>query len=40
MLLKLKGRKQTVPFGPYLALGTIVTMLHGQGILDWYLGFF
>ncbi len=29
-----------VPFGTFMALATVVTMLWGQQILDWYLGFF
>jgi leader peptidase (prepilin peptidase)/N-methyltransferase len=33
-----KNRKQAIPFGPFLALGTMVTLLWGQQILAWYLG--
>ncbi len=33
-----KGRKSKVPFGPFLALGTVVTILFGQEILRLYLG--
>jgi leader peptidase (prepilin peptidase)/N-methyltransferase len=40
MLLKVKGRKQTIPFGPFLALGTFLALFWGQMIMDWYLGFF
>lgn len=29
-----------VPFGTFMALATVVTMLWGQGLLNWYLGFF
>ncbi len=29
-----------VPFGTFMALSTVVTMLWGQQIMDWYLGFF
>lgn len=29
-----------VPFGTFMAIGTVVTMLWGQQLLDWYLGFF
>jgi len=32
------NRKMKVPFGPFLALGTVVSILAGQGILDAYLG--
>ncbi len=31
------GRKTRVPFGPFLSLGCLITMLYGQEILDWYL---
>jgi len=34
-----KGR-DPIPFGPFLALGCMVTVLWGNALLDWYLGFF
>jgi len=34
----LKGRKDFVPFGPFLALGTLITVLGGSPILRWYTG--
>lgn len=34
------GRKQAVPFGPFLALGGIVGLLAGSKLLDWYLDSF
>ncbi len=40
LLLRLKGRKDAIPFGPFLSLTTMVTIVYGQEILDWYLGFF
>ncbi len=40
MILKAKSRKQGIPFGPFLSLGTMATLLWGTDILDWYLGFF
>ncbi len=33
-----KGRKQAIPFGPFLALGTMITLLWGPRMLTWYLG--
>ena len=35
-----RGRKQAVPFGPFLALGGVVGLLAGSEILDWYLDAF
>jgi leader peptidase (prepilin peptidase)/N-methyltransferase len=32
-----EGRKTTVPFGPFLALGGIVGILAGPSIVHWYL---
>lgn len=34
---KIKGRKDRLPFGPYLALGSLVAVLAGPQILDLYL---
>jgi len=36
LLLKIKGRKDYIPFGPYLALAGIVTIFWGRQILFWY----
>ncbi len=33
-----KGRKDEVPFGPYLALGGLLAALWGRPLLGWYLG--
>ena len=35
---KIKGRKDHVPFGPFLAAGTLITILWGAPILHWYSG--
>ena len=35
-----KGRKDPVPFGPFLALGAVISLLCGNVLLDWYLGRF
>ena len=40
LLFKIKKRKETIPFGPFLSLATIVTLLWGSDILNWYLGLF
>lgn len=36
--LKLRGRKDAVPFGPFLAAGTVLAGLWGEPILRWYSG--
>ncbi|MCX7780945.1 MAG: prepilin peptidase [Negativicutes bacterium] len=36
MLLKLKGRRDYIPFGPFIALAAFLTMLYGLDILLWY----
>jgi leader peptidase (prepilin peptidase)/N-methyltransferase len=38
MLLKLHKRGQLIPFGPFLALGALVTAFYGPDIIVWYLG--
>lgn len=38
LLLRRKGRKDPVPFGPFLALGGTISLLWGEAILRWYLG--
>jgi len=35
-----KGRKDPVPFGPFLALGAVVSLLWGNTLLAWYLSRF
>lgn len=37
MLFKGKGRKYPVPFGPFLALGAVISLLWDQEILNWYI---
>jgi len=37
LLLKIKGRKEAIPFGPFIALATVITLLYGDQLLDWYL---
>jgi leader peptidase (prepilin peptidase)/N-methyltransferase len=36
--LKVKTRKDFIPFGPFLALGTVLTVLWGEPVLRWYTG--
>jgi leader peptidase (prepilin peptidase) / N-methyltransferase len=37
MIFKGQGRKTKIPFGPFLALGALITLFYGQEILTWYL---
>jgi prepilin signal peptidase PulO-like enzyme (type II secretory pathway) len=40
LLFKKKGRKEGMPFGPFLSLGVMTTLLFGAEILDWFLNVF
>jgi leader peptidase (prepilin peptidase) / N-methyltransferase len=37
MLLGKKGRKDKVPFGPFLSCGAVLFMLSGDAVIQWYL---
>ena len=37
MVFKGKGRKTKIPFGPFLALGSVITLFYGEEILYWFL---
>lgn len=39
LLTGLRGRKDMIPFGPFICSGAFFTMLYGKGILLWYFGF-
>jgi leader peptidase (prepilin peptidase)/N-methyltransferase len=36
LALRIKGRKDPIPFGTFMATAALVTLLWGQAILDWY----
>ncbi len=36
MLASIKGRRDMIPFGPFIACGTLVTIFKGSCILEWY----
>lgn len=35
---KIKSRKDPIPFGPFIILGFYITLLFGDGLMNWYLG--
>ena len=37
LALKLKNAKDKIAFGPFIAIGTIISMLYGNAIINWYL---
>lgn len=37
LVLKIKGRKQAIPFGPFLSLGAIIAFPFGYELFNWYL---
>ncbi len=36
MAVGARGRRQHIPFGPFLAAGTMTVVLFGAPFLDWY----
>ena len=40
LLFMKKGRKDVIPYGTFLAIGPIITLLWGNEIFDWYLSLF
>ena len=36
MIMRVKKRRDTIPFGPFIVLGTFITIIWGWGILNWY----
>ncbi|MBN2653838.1 MAG: prepilin peptidase [Nitrospirae bacterium] len=38
MIFRGKGRKTKIPFGPFLAAGSLITLFFGNAILTWYIG--
>jgi len=39
IMMKIKNREDAVPFGPFIVLGSMITLLWGEKIIFWYLGF-
>jgi leader peptidase (prepilin peptidase)/N-methyltransferase len=40
IIIKRKKLKQAIPFGPFIALGSITSLFWGNNILKWYISFF
>jgi len=40
LALRRRGRKQSMPFGPFLALGAAVALLWGEELWRWYMALF
>ena len=38
VIAKKRNRRETIPFGPFLAVAAMITLLWGNNILNWYLG--
>ncbi len=38
LVSKMKSRKDFIPFGPFIALGALFTLLYGNTMITWYLG--
>lgn len=39
LAFKLKGRKDFIPFGPFIAVGAFISLLYGNEIIQWYLSY-
>jgi leader peptidase (prepilin peptidase)/N-methyltransferase len=37
LAFKIKGRKDFIPFGPFIAIAAFISMLYGNEIIAWYL---
>jgi len=37
LVTRIKGRKDAIPFGPYMVIGAYIAVSLGQEIVDWYL---
>ena len=40
MVFRIRGRKDPIPFGPFLASAGVVGLFWGQAIFEWYLQLF
>lgn len=40
MILKVKSRKDYIPFGPFISIASLLTVLCGEKIISWYMNLF
>ncbi|OCL28138.1 peptidase A24 [Orenia metallireducens] len=40
MITGIKGRKDRIPFGPFIAMAALLMILWGEDIINWYIGLF
>lgn len=40
LLLRLRSRKEAIPFGPFLSMGAFIALLRGPELIRWYWGLF
>lgn len=40
LITKIKGRKDPIPFGPFIILGFIITLFWGEVLINWYVNMF
>ncbi len=40
LLLKLRGGGDALPFGPFISIGAMISLLYGDKLLKWYFDFF
>ncbi|MDD5014749.1 MAG: prepilin peptidase [Atribacterota bacterium] len=39
IVTKIKKREDAIPFGPFIVMGSLITLLWGEKIITWYIGF-
>ena len=37
LILRINGRKDMIPYGPFIALGALIVLLYGSNMITWYL---
>ncbi len=38
IIVRIKKKKDTIPFGPFIVISTYLTILYGWNIINWYMG--